>query len=111
MAALWALLGVIVGAQSLPATDFIALLSGAIAGIIVLPWLGAFLALLGGEVLPSLVGASCGCLVALVYAEVLGDPHVAYKLNLGLMVGGIVGANYATMSALRRLRRRKSTVS
>ena len=110
MAVVWAVFGAVVGAQSFAGADAIGLLSGTIAGVILLPWLGAFLGLIGGEAVQSLVGASCGCLVGVVHAKLWGDPILTYKINMGLMIGGIMGANYATVCALRRLRRRRSTM-
>jgi hypothetical protein len=62
----WLLFGVVVGAGSGPPdSGVLGLVSGMIAGMMVLPFLGAVLGLLGGHAKEALLGAACGCSPAL----------------------------------------------
>jgi len=72
MTLIWAAFGVAVGMFLLPPRGLIPLVSGVLAGLIVLSPLGVALGLLGGEVKTSLIGGVAGVLVggvtALVFA-------------------------------------------
>jgi hypothetical protein len=108
MAALWLLFGMVAGCILMP-DSVISLLSGAIAGAIVLPWLGLILGMLGGTVRQSLVGGLTGLLVAMFAAILSGSGFQPYNLDLCLIIGGIVGANFSLLTMmwvrLRQLRR------
>jgi hypothetical protein len=104
MAALWLFFGMFVGSTLMP-DNAIGLISGAIAGALVLPWLGLILGMLGGSVKESLLGALTGILVAALSAIVRGVRIDPYNLNLCLIIGGMMGANFALfLSARVRLR-------
>jgi hypothetical protein len=101
MMALWTLFGLIVGSTSLGG-NIIGILSGAIAGAIVLPWLGMFLGLLGGPAKDSLVGGLTGALVAVIYSSLRAGAIDSYTVNICLIIGGIMGANFAGLLAFRK---------
>jgi hypothetical protein len=111
MAALWTLFGMVVGSALMPG-DAIGVLSGAIAGALVLPWMGLFLGLLGGTVAESFVGGLAGALVAIMSGVMAGGRIDVYNLDLCLIMGGVMGANSALFLAARAwLRQQRQTVA
>jgi hypothetical protein len=107
MMALWMFFGVIVGSTLLKG-NLVGVVSGAIAGAIVLPWLGMFLGLLGGSVKDSFLGGVTGVLVYLLCSAFRPGPIDSYTLNVCLIMSGIMGANFAGFLAVRkRLRARR----
>jgi hypothetical protein len=101
MMALWTLFGFVVGGSILGG-NLIGILSGAIAGAIVLPWLGMFLGLMGGPAKDSLLGAVTGALVATLVSAIRSGSVDSYTFNCCLIIGGIMGANFAVLLALRK---------
>ena len=101
MMALWMGFGCVVGSNLMPG-NVIGLLSGAIAGAIVLPWLGMCLGLMGGPVKDSLLGGFAGALVAMLYSSVRAGSIDSFAINLCLIMGGIIGANFAVFLAIKR---------
>jgi hypothetical protein len=103
MTKLWIVLGILVGANTAaPDGNLLAVISGAIAGVLVLPWLGVVFGLLGGRVWDTVVGAACGCLLGAGLAALSSQVPVPYLANVGLLGGAMGGA---TLSAtVRRLR-------
>jgi hypothetical protein len=101
MMALWTLFGLIVGSTSLGG-NIIGILSGAMAGAIVLPWLGMILGLMGGPAKDSLVGGVTGALVAVIYSFLRAGVIDSYTVNICLIIGGIMGANFAFLLAFRK---------
>jgi hypothetical protein len=107
MMALWMFFGVIVGSTILKG-NLVGVLSGAIAGAIVLPWLGMFLGILGGSVKDSFLGGVTAVLVYLVCSAFRTGSVDSYTLNICLIIGGMMGANFAGFLAVRkRLRARR----
>jgi hypothetical protein len=100
MMALWTVFGVIVGSNLLGG-NLIGIISGAIAGAIVLPWLGVMLSVFGGPARDSLLGAATGCLTAVVYGTIHGGSFSFFTFNFCLIVGGMMGANLAFFLAIR----------
>jgi len=104
MTILWMGFGVFVGSTMMPG-NLIGIVSGAISGAIVLPWLGMFLGLIGGPTKDSFFGGVSGLLVALLYSTWRMGSIDHFTLNLCLIIGGIIGANFATFLAIgKRLR-------
>jgi hypothetical protein len=97
MTLLWLVLGILVGMGVGPGHNAIGLVCGAIAGVIVLTWLGPILGLLGGRVRESLAGSLCGCLVTVTTGAFAGQSTLFYAASLGLILGGLMGANFAIM--------------
>jgi hypothetical protein len=101
MMSLWTLYGLIVGSSVLGG-NFIGIISGAIAGAIILPWLGMVLGLMGGPVKDSLLGGIAGALVATLYTAIQNGSIDSYSFNICLIIGGIIGGNFALFLALRK---------
>jgi hypothetical protein len=106
MMALWTVFGIIVGSNVLGG-NLIGILSGAIAGAIVLPWLGMMLSVFGGPAKDSLLGAVAGSAVAMLYSSLRSGAIDFFSLNLCLIMGGMIGANFAFFLSLRRRMRAK----
>jgi hypothetical protein len=106
MTALWMVFGLVVG-STLLGGNLIGVLSGAIAGGIVLPWLGMCLGLMGGPAKDSLFGAVAGSAVAMLYTSMRAGAIDSFTVNLCLVMGGIIGANFAVFLALRKRLRAK----
>jgi hypothetical protein len=94
MVLLWATFGLIVGILSARGGGPIGILSGALAGIMVLPWLGVVLGLIGGPPQATLVGGIWGLVVGVLAAAFLGEADLPGKANLSLILGGLVGATF-----------------
>jgi hypothetical protein len=100
MTRLWVLLGVVVGANTVPiGSNVIGVVSGAIAGVLLLPWLGIVLGLLGGRVWETACGGGGGLLVGAGLAALSGQVPVQSLANVGLLGGAMAGA---TAPALAR---------
>jgi hypothetical protein len=93
MALAWATFGVAVGLLTAPSRDAIALVSGVLAGLIVLCPLGAILGLLGGQVKPALAGGMAGGVLGALGALLLAPPGLAFVVSVGLVGGGLAGAS------------------
>jgi hypothetical protein len=106
MAGVWMLFGIVVGSGSLWG-NLLSTISGAIAGALILPWLGMVLGLLGGSVKDCLVGALAGAFFAGCFSMFRNGGIDAYNFNFGLLVGAMVGATFVLLIALKqRLRLR-----
>jgi len=106
MLAVWFVFGSFVGGTSGPGRDLIGILSGALAGVIVIAWLGALLGLIGEARITFFAGLF-GALVGLLYGVLSGGAGVLYNMNLALIIGAIVGATFPALLSrlLRRLPR------
>jgi hypothetical protein len=102
LALVWLAFGVVLGALLGKEGGIIGVVSFAIAGAIVTPWLGACLGLLGGQVKETLFGGAAGALIGAVIALLAGTGSVVYGLGVGLIVGGMLGANYSALGFWRR---------
>jgi hypothetical protein len=96
MAILWTLFGAVAGASHylVLGGDIIAVVSGAIAGVLVVPVLGVILALLGGQVKPTLLGGIWGAAMGVLAGFVAGPPNAPFSPDFGLLVGGMAGATF-----------------
>jgi hypothetical protein len=98
MALLWVALGVVLGAGS---TSFkggaIGVVSGAIAGILILPFLGGFLGLIGGRPQETLFGALSGLVVGAAAGALHGSADLPAQVTFTLMLGALVGATFPGM--------------
>jgi hypothetical protein len=93
MIVLWTLLGVIVGATTAPLnTGPLAIVSGAIAGVLVLSVFGVALGLLGGQVKETGAGALLGASIVGGIGLLSGSANLLYLANLGLLTGALAGA-------------------
>jgi hypothetical protein len=108
MAVLWACMGILVGASAAPVQDAIGLVSGGLAGMMVLGVLGTALSLFGGQWQETLAGAGCGLLLCLVAAALLGQSNLIALGQVGLISGGMVGAT--TIGMVRMIRSSLRTV-
>lgn len=104
----WLAFGLVIGAALGEEGGIIGLLAYATAGALVTPWLGVVLGLLGGQVQETMVGGTGGALIGTTLALTGEGVPVAFGLGVGLIVGGMVGANY---SALCFWRKRLQTVA
>src|SRR5262249_25357369 len=103
MTLLWLAFGALVGAGSMPPeAGTIGLLSGAIAGMLLLPFLGSVLGLMGGQCLETLAGALWGLMVGAAAAALTADADLLLKAALGLLVGGLAGATFPGLCRLFR---------
>lgn len=96
MIAVWAGFGVVAGVLAAPGAGPVAVVAGAVAGLIVLTPLGAALAVAGGKWRDSLAGGALGLALvpAAVWAGVSTGPSLA---PVALVFGGTVGATVVTV--------------
>jgi hypothetical protein len=94
MLLLWAAFGLIVGIGSAPGGGLISTLSGALAGVMVLPWLGLVLGLIGGGPKLTLLGGIWGLIVGALAGALLSEPDLLSRANLSLILGALVGATF-----------------
>ncbi len=73
-------------------------ISQAIAGMILLPFLGCGPALLGGTWPGTLFGGLWGLTVGTVAGTVVGCPDLSFQANFCLLVGAIIGATFLSFS-------------
>jgi len=96
MVLVWLFFGVLVGPGSAPPNSgVIGVISGVIAGMLLLPFLGAALGLMGGRAREALLGGVCGLLVGTAMG--LGEGAILTKVNPCLIVGGLIGATFPGM--------------
>lgn len=92
LALVWLGFGIIVGYLTAPQPTPIGIAAGVIAGMIVLPPVGAMLGAIGCRWRESLNGGVCGLAVGTALAIVQGRPDAATVSGFGVIVGGLVGA-------------------
>jgi hypothetical protein len=102
MSLLWAFLGVAIGLSTAPGTSAVALISGAIAGVIVLCPLGVVLGLLGGQVKETQLGGLLGLCLGGAAGVLLGPVNALFFVNVGLLMGALGGG--LTFALIRRAR-------
>jgi hypothetical protein len=97
LALVWLVFGAVIGSLLGQDGGAIGTISFAIAGALVMPWLGACLGFMGGRCRETIAGAAAGALIGTVLG--IGDQPLppSVCLNLGLIVGGIIGANYSAL--------------
>lgn len=92
MILIWGLLGILVGAATSPGRgEPIGVISGIIAGVLVLPWLGAVVGLFGGDARTTAGAAFCGALVAPLVTSLGGTSDLLHSASFGVVAGGLVG--------------------
>lgn len=95
MTLLWAGFGIAIGPGSAPpGSNWIGLIAGIIAGLIILPPLGALLGLCGGRWKESLIGGTIGAALALTGGLIQGTDRLPMVGNVGLIYGGLLGATF-----------------
>ena len=93
MVLLWLGLGALVGSLSAPPDGgMVGFVAGALAGMIVLPILGAVFGLLGGRWRETLLGAACGLTSAILIAFLGGSTTMVPNVSLYLLLGAFAGA-------------------
>ncbi len=83
--------------------DMIGTISFAIAGAIVTFMPGVVLGLLGGQTKETLICGMGGAFVGVILSQIETHTPLSYCMGVGLIVGGIVGANYSALCYWRRL--------
>jgi hypothetical protein len=92
----WLLLGALVGAIGVLAThSAIMVISGMIAGMILLPVPGLAIGVLGGDIKGTLVGAAGGLLGCWFSSCFTGHAIQAPTLQLSVLFGALVGATFS----------------
>jgi hypothetical protein len=103
MTLLWLGFGALVGAGTAPpGAGTIGILSGAIAGMLVLPLLGTALGLMGGQLRETLAGGLCGLAVGTAVAALRTEAPWQFGADFGLLVGGLAGATFPGLCLLLR---------
>ena len=104
MTLLWFGLGIVVGILSAPPErGIVGMVAGAIAGIIVLPFMGVFLGLIGGQWRETLLGGLAGLILSFGIGVASGVPELRPVANVGLVGGALVGATFFSyVSYLRK---------
>jgi hypothetical protein len=112
MACLWGLFGVLVGLASLPAgADPLRVVSGILAGVLVLIPVGLFFGLFGGQPRATLFGGVSGALLGVVVG-VLNNPVGAARLTaVALIAGALCGATLHLAAAWMRFLLRVVTLA
>jgi hypothetical protein len=100
MACLWLFFGALIGACTPVARDgsLIGVVSGMLAGMIVLPFLGVGLGVAGGQVMPTLVGGSFGAVCAVLAGFAHGSESFHDPLCFGLILGGLAGGTISVIT-------------
>jgi len=94
MVLVWLCFGALIGPGSAPPdSGVIGTISGIIAGMLLLPFLGAALGLMGGRASESLLGGVCGALLGAALA-LASEGAILPKVNACLIAGGLVGATF-----------------
>jgi hypothetical protein len=101
MAGLWLVIGVLIGIGCQPLEGIVTIVSGALAGALLLPWLGILLGVLGGGVAESALGAMTGGFAGIFASVIKGEVSFVHQANIGIFIGGVMGANFATVLAWR----------
>jgi hypothetical protein len=100
MAGAWALLGALIGFQTLPlAADVVRAISGVVAGVIILVPLGVFLGLAGGRPGPTLFGGAAGGALGIAASWLAGTGSSAPVVGVALLGGALAGATLHLVSA------------
>jgi hypothetical protein len=103
MTLLFVAFGALVGAGT---TSFkggaVGVISGATAGMIVLPFLGATLGLIGGRPRETLFGALCGLAVGAAAAALGGSADLPAQATFTLLLGTLIGATFPAMFRRRK---------
>jgi hypothetical protein len=95
MGLLWLGFGVIVGALSAPpGSEMTGLISGAIAGMIVMPFIGALLGLMGGKWQQTLFGGVFGLSLGTVLGLSNPSSELQVVASTSLVCGALVGATF-----------------
>ena len=93
MVLLWLGLGALVGTLSAPPDGgMISLVSGAMAGMIVLPGFGAMFGLLGARWWEPLLGAACGLVTSFTFGFLNGSTRLGPNIGLYLLFGAFAGS-------------------
>jgi hypothetical protein len=103
MALLWLGFGIVVGYLTAPDQTPIGIAAGVIAGMIVLPPLGAVLGAIGCRWRESLNGGLLGLAACTTLTLIRDRPDAATLAAFGVIVGGLVGATVAVVFRLPRL--------
>lgn len=100
MACLWLFFGALVGACTPVARDgnLIGVVSGMLAGMIVLPFLGVGLGVAGGQVMPTLVGGTFGAVCAVGASLTQGSGSFHDPLCFGVVLGGLAGGTISVIT-------------
>jgi hypothetical protein len=93
MMLLWTVLGGAVGGITIPTRNLLGVVSGALAGIILLAPAGAVLGLAGARARPALVGALCGSVVGTLTGALASSPNIPGAISIGLLGGAMAGAS------------------
>jgi len=94
MMLVWLLFGAAIGPGSAPDAGAVGLISGILAGMLLLPWLGLVLGLIGGQARQALLGGAWGFAVGLAVALAADEGDVLRKANVALIAGGLIGATF-----------------
>jgi hypothetical protein len=98
MSLVWLGFALYVGATSmLPGADVIGLVSGAIAGVIVLVPIGVVLGLLGGRWKETCIGGVSGLTIGGLAGLLTGQANALLVANTGLVGGALLGATFSTL--------------
>jgi hypothetical protein len=100
MVLVWALFGVVCGLMiGWDQRSLVALVSGMIAGALVLPVLGAFLGVIGGQWKETLAGGLGGLVLGALAAALSGRGSMPHLAQVGMIFGGLVGATFLSLFA------------
>jgi hypothetical protein len=100
MALVWAFFGALVGVGVLPPEHgAIGIISGILAGLIVLTPLGVILALLGGQAPLALLGGVCGAGLSGLLSLFAPRAGTLYPASVGLIGGALAGATLSLVAS------------
>lgn len=95
MTLIWAFFGALVGISTSPiASNPLRILSGMLAGLIVLPAFGIVTGLFGARTNETICGSACGVITILLLAIYQHVPPLGYHLGCGMMTGALIGSTF-----------------
>jgi hypothetical protein len=105
MTLLWLGFGAVVGTLTAPPEGgIVRVIAGTVAGMIVLPFMGAFLGMIGGKWRETFWGGVAGLLLGAIVGIATGQTAWLHIANVGLIGGGLVGATFFSfLSHVRRV--------
>jgi hypothetical protein len=97
MVLLWTALGCAVGGMTIPTRNLVGIVSGVLAGVILLAPVGAVLGLVGARARLVLIGALCGCVLGTLTGVLAASANLSGAVSVGMLGGAWAGASVSAL--------------